>query len=184
MGMSITNIWSHFRLSCLLSPLRSSPVHIFATSNSLHSYARPPQASSAPSPARSHMRERRRVRVQPFTPTSQRKHPHIHTYGTICTVYVTFMSLWMTPPHLPFHPLQAISESESGSFCMSSLSDDDDMGWSHSWPSTVWHCFLKGTEWHDYMAPLKQIHTRGDTLNWQRRCVVTNWIFFYLHSCL
>lgn len=39
---------------------------------------------------------------------------------------------------------QASSESESGLFCMSSLSDDDDMGWSHSWPSTVWHCFLKG----------------------------------------
>ncbi|XP_028814178.1 HMG box-containing protein 1 [Denticeps clupeoides] len=81
---------------------RSSPVHIFATSNSLHSYARPPLASSsAPTPARSHMRERRRVR--------------------------------------------ASSESESGIFCMSSLSDDDDMGWSHSWPSTAWHCFLKGT---------------------------------------
>ncbi|XP_042562280.1 HMG box-containing protein 1 isoform X1 [Clupea harengus] len=93
---------------------RSSPVHIFATSNSLHSYARPPQASSAPSPARSHMRERRRVR--------------------------------------------AISESESGSFCMSSLSDDDDMGWSHSWPSTVWHCFLKGTR--------VRFH-KGSNLEWQ-----------------
>uniref|UniRef100_A0A8C6YDQ8 HMG-box transcription factor 1 n=1 Tax=Naja naja TaxID=35670 RepID=A0A8C6YDQ8_NAJNA len=37
------------------------------------------------------------------------------------------------------------SESESGIFCMSSLSDDDDLGWCHSWPPTVWHCFLKGT---------------------------------------
>ncbi|KAK1788872.1 hypothetical protein P4O66_015787 [Electrophorus voltai] len=45
---------------------RSSPVHIFASSNSLHSYARPPLASSsAPGPARSHMRERRRLRVEP-----------------------------------------------------------------------------------------------------------------------
>lgn len=41
--------------------------------------------------------------------------------------------------------LQASSESESGIFCMSSLSDDDDLGWSHSWPSTAWHCFLKGS---------------------------------------
>uniref|UniRef100_A0A8C1SGQ7 HMG box-containing protein 1 n=1 Tax=Cyprinus carpio TaxID=7962 RepID=A0A8C1SGQ7_CYPCA len=73
---------------------RSSPVHIFSNSSSLHSYARPPlSSSSAPSPARSHMRERRRTR--------------------------------------------ASSESESGIFCMSSLSDDDDMGWSHSWPSTA-----------------------------------------------
>ncbi|XP_057185274.1 HMG box-containing protein 1 isoform X3 [Triplophysa rosa] len=82
---------------------RSSPVHIFSSSSSsLHSYARPPLwSSSAPSPARSHMRERRRTR--------------------------------------------ASSESESGIFSMSSLSDDDDLGWSHSWPSTAWHCFLKGT---------------------------------------
>uniref|UniRef100_A0A8C1IK63 HMG-box transcription factor 1 n=1 Tax=Cyprinus carpio TaxID=7962 RepID=A0A8C1IK63_CYPCA len=82
---------------------RSSPVHIFSSSSSLHSYARPPlSSSSAPSPARSHMRERRRTR--------------------------------------------ASSESESGIFCMSSLSDDDDLGWSHSWPSTAWHCFLKGKD--------------------------------------
>uniref|UniRef100_H0YY28 HMG-box transcription factor 1 n=1 Tax=Taeniopygia guttata TaxID=59729 RepID=H0YY28_TAEGU len=40
---------------------------------------------------------------------------------------------------------EANSESESGIFCMSSLSDDDDLGWCHSWPSTVWHCFLKGS---------------------------------------
>lgn len=42
---------------------RSSPVHIFGNSNSLHSYARPPLASSAPNPSRGHLRERRRVRV-------------------------------------------------------------------------------------------------------------------------
>lgn len=40
---------------------------------------------------------------------------------------------------------QASSESESGVFSMSSsFSDDEDMAWSHSWPSTAWHCFLKG----------------------------------------
>ncbi|XP_030627287.1 HMG box-containing protein 1 [Chanos chanos] len=93
---------------------RSSPVPIFATSNSLHSYARPPQASSgpsssAPTPARSHMRECQRLRTS--------------------------------------------SESESGIFCMSSLSDDDDRGWSHSWPSTVWHCFLKGTRLRFHKGP-------------------------------
>uniref|UniRef100_A0A1A8G7P8 HMG box-containing protein 1 n=1 Tax=Nothobranchius korthausae TaxID=1143690 RepID=A0A1A8G7P8_9TELE len=82
--------------------MRSSPVHIFGSSNSLHSYARPPLASSAPNPSRGHFRERRRVR--------------------------------------------ASSESESGVFSMSSsFSDDEDMAWSHSWPSTTWHCFLKGT---------------------------------------
>ncbi|KAL4656738.1 HMG box-containing protein 1 isoform X1 [Arapaima gigas] len=93
---------------------RSSPVHIIATSNSLHSYARPPQASSSapsssPSPSCGYGRERRRVR--------------------------------------------ASSESESGVFCVSSLSDDDDLGWSHSWPPTVWHCFLKGTRLRFHKGP-------------------------------
>lgn len=94
---------------------RSSPVHIFGTSNSLHSYARPPLASSAPTPSRGHLRERRRVR--------------------------------------------ASSESESGVFSMSSsFSDDEDMAWSHSWPSTAWHCFLKGTR--------LRFH-RGHNVEWQ-----------------
>ncbi|XP_061533088.1 HMG box-containing protein 1 isoform X1 [Phycodurus eques] len=89
---------------------RSSPVHIFGTSNSLHSYARPPLASSAPSPSRGHLRERRRVR--------------------------------------------ASSESESGVFSMSSsFSDDEDMAWSRAWPSTAWHCFLKGTRLRFHRGP-------------------------------
>uniref|UniRef100_A0A3Q3DDQ2 HMG box-containing protein 1 n=1 Tax=Hippocampus comes TaxID=109280 RepID=A0A3Q3DDQ2_HIPCM len=89
---------------------RSSPVHIFGNSNSLHSYARPPLASSAPTPSRGHLRERRRVR--------------------------------------------ASSESESGVFSMSSsFSDDEDMAWSHSWPSTAWHCFLKGTRLRFHRGP-------------------------------
>uniref|UniRef100_A0A668S1P2 HMG box-containing protein 1 n=1 Tax=Oreochromis aureus TaxID=47969 RepID=A0A668S1P2_OREAU len=89
---------------------RSSPVHIFGNSNSLHSYARPPLASSAPNPSRGHLRERRRVR--------------------------------------------ASSESESGVFSMSSsFSDDEDMAWSHSWPSTAWHCFLKGTRLRFHRGP-------------------------------
>ncbi|KAG7454550.1 hypothetical protein MATL_G00260970 [Megalops atlanticus] len=94
---------------------RSSPVHIFATSNSLHSYARPPLPSTrVPSPIRSHWRERRRAR--------------------------------------------ASSESECSVLCTSSLSDDDDVGWSQSWPSTVWHCFLKGTR--------LRFH-RGSNVEWQ-----------------
>ncbi|XP_034529463.1 HMG box-containing protein 1-like [Notolabrus celidotus] len=37
--------------------------------------------------------------------------------------------------------------SECGSVVStkSSLSEDEDMGWSFSWPPTAWHCFLKGT---------------------------------------
>ncbi|MBN3313854.1 HBP1 protein, partial [Atractosteus spatula] len=97
----------------------SSPVHIIATSNSLHSYARPPPASSSsePSLSKTHWKERAAVKHE-----------------------------------------RASSESESGIFCMSSLSDDDDLGWSHSWPSTAWHCFLKGTR--------LRFH-KGNNVEWQ-----------------
>ncbi|KAM6895788.1 HMG box-containing protein 1-like [Xenentodon cancila] len=37
------------------------------------------------------------------------------------------------------------SECGSAVSTWSSLSDDDDMGWSYSCPPTAWHCFLKGT---------------------------------------
>lgn len=37
------------------------------------------------------------------------------------------------------------SECGSAVSTRSSLSDDEDMGWSFSWPPTAWHCFLKGT---------------------------------------
>uniref|UniRef100_A0A5F8H286 HMG box-containing protein 1 n=1 Tax=Monodelphis domestica TaxID=13616 RepID=A0A5F8H286_MONDO len=86
---------------------RSSPVHIIATSKSLHSYARPPPVSSSKGEttfSNHHWKDEGSVRHE-----------------------------------------RASSESESGIFCMSSLSDDDDLGWCNSWPSTVWHCFLKGT---------------------------------------
>ncbi|KAL8202178.1 UNVERIFIED_CONTAM: HMG box-containing protein 1 [Gekko kuhli] len=84
---------------------RSSPVHLIATSKSLHSYARPPPVSSQ----------------------SDSGFPKHHIDET------------------PVRHERTSSESESGIFCMSSLSDDDDLGWCHSWPPTVWHCFLKGT---------------------------------------
>lgn len=38
------------------------------------------------------------------------------------------------------------SECGSAVSTQSSLSDDEDMGWNFSWPSTVWHCFMKGTQ--------------------------------------
>uniref|UniRef100_A0A8C6U5E3 HMG box-containing protein 1 n=1 Tax=Neogobius melanostomus TaxID=47308 RepID=A0A8C6U5E3_9GOBI len=38
------------------------------------------------------------------------------------------------------------SECGSAVSTQSSLSDDEEMGWSFSWPSTVWHCFMKGTQ--------------------------------------
>lgn len=64
-SFSVNNQLVLFPFMNLFFACRSSPVHIFAHSNSLHSYARPPLASnSAPSPARSHMRERRRTRVE------------------------------------------------------------------------------------------------------------------------
>ncbi|XP_068611613.1 HMG box-containing protein 1-like [Brachionichthys hirsutus] len=37
------------------------------------------------------------------------------------------------------------SECGSAVSTRSSLSDDEDVGWSFSWPPTAWHCFLKGT---------------------------------------
>lgn len=43
---------------------------------------------------------------------------------------------------------QKSSECGSAVSTKSSLSDDEDMGWSFSWPPTVWHCFLKGRSTH------------------------------------
>lgn len=40
------------------------------------------------------------------------------------------------------------SECGSAVSTRSSLSEDEDMGWKFSWPSTVWHCFMKGTRLH------------------------------------
>uniref|UniRef100_A0A3Q0SX65 HMG box-containing protein 1 n=1 Tax=Amphilophus citrinellus TaxID=61819 RepID=A0A3Q0SX65_AMPCI len=40
------------------------------------------------------------------------------------------------------------SECGSAVSTRSSLSDDEDMGWSFSCPPTTWHCFLKGTHLH------------------------------------
>ncbi|XP_053575151.1 HMG box-containing protein 1 [Bombina bombina] len=111
---------------------RSSPVHIIATSKSLHSYARPPPTESEPSFTKNHWKEEQSVR-----------HERAH------------------------------SESESGIFCMSSFSDDDDLGWCNSWPHTAWHCFLKGTRlcfhkgrkkiWQDVEDFAKTEHCRNES---------------------
>lgn len=45
------------------------------------------------------------------------------------------------------------SESKSAVSTRVSLSDDEDMGWSHSWPPTAWHCFLKGTRLRFHAGP-------------------------------
>lgn len=50
------------------------------------------------------------------------------------------------------------SECGSAVSTRSSLSDDEDMGWSFSWPSTTWHCFQKGTR--------LRFH-RGSSREWQ-----------------
>nr|XP_046235681.1 HMG box-containing protein 1-like [Scatophagus argus]XP_046235682.1 HMG box-containing protein 1-like [Scatophagus argus] len=50
------------------------------------------------------------------------------------------------------------SECGSGVSTRSSLSDDEDMGWSFSWPPTAWHCFLKGT--------VLRFHS-GSNVEWQ-----------------
>uniref|UniRef100_A0A3P9NB34 HMG box-containing protein 1-like n=1 Tax=Poecilia reticulata TaxID=8081 RepID=A0A3P9NB34_POERE len=42
------------------------------------------------------------------------------------------------------HRSRTSSECGSAVSTRSSLSDDEDMGWSFSCPPTVWHCFLKG----------------------------------------
>ncbi|XP_053717934.1 HMG box-containing protein 1-like [Synchiropus splendidus] len=43
------------------------------------------------------------------------------------------------------HHSRTSSECDSVVSTRSSLSDDEDMTWSVSWPPTAWHCFLKGT---------------------------------------
>ncbi|XP_043963852.1 HMG box-containing protein 1-like isoform X2 [Gambusia affinis] len=56
------------------------------------------------------------------------------------------------------HRSRTSSECGSVVSTRSSLSDDEDMGWSFSCPPTVWHCFLKGTR--------LRFHS-GSCMNWQ-----------------
>uniref|UniRef100_A0A3Q3WLT3 HMG box-containing protein 1 n=1 Tax=Mola mola TaxID=94237 RepID=A0A3Q3WLT3_MOLML len=54
--------------------------------------------------------------------------------------------------------LSKSSECGSAVSTRSSLSDEEDMGWSFSWPHTMWHCFLKAT--------LLRFHS-GSNVEWQ-----------------
>ncbi|KAL0962677.1 hypothetical protein UPYG_G00343870 [Umbra pygmaea] len=56
------------------------------------------------------------------------------------------------------HKARTSSECESAVSYRFSASDDDHMGWSHSWPPTTWHCFLKGTR--------LRFH-KGSNVDWQ-----------------
>ncbi|KAG7234699.1 hypothetical protein INR49_004105 [Caranx melampygus] len=62
-----------------------------------------------------------------------------------------FPSSTPSPPRGPGrerHRSRTSSECGSAVSTRSSLSDDEDMDWSFSWPPTAWHCFLKGTHLH------------------------------------
>uniref|UniRef100_A0A8C8FNM7 HMG box-containing protein 1 n=1 Tax=Oncorhynchus tshawytscha TaxID=74940 RepID=A0A8C8FNM7_ONCTS len=89
----------------------------------------------------------------------------VHIFGTSSNLHS-----YARPPHtrppltsssLPSrgqHRERSSSECESAVSCHSSVSDDEDMGWSHSWPPTAWHCFLKGTR--------LRFH-KGSSVEWQ-----------------
>uniref|UniRef100_S4RCE0 HMG box-containing protein 1 n=1 Tax=Petromyzon marinus TaxID=7757 RepID=S4RCE0_PETMA len=71
------------------------------------------------------------------------------------------------PPPLTLHHLstparhcvkmeQSGEDTEPGLISISprsSISDDDELGWSHTWPTTAWHCFLKETKVIFHVGP-------------------------------
>ncbi|XP_059907036.1 HMG box-containing protein 1-like [Gadus macrocephalus] len=57
-------------------------------------------------------------------------------------VSVVYEVLYVPIAKLCFLVYEVLSKSNA---TRSTPSDDEDMGWSHSWPPTAWHCFLKGT---------------------------------------
>lgn len=65
----------------------------------------------------------------------------------LCVIVSPTLFLWQCC-HFVFP--QKSSECGSAVSTKSSLSDDEDMGWSFSWPPTVWHCFLKGGHTHTH----------------------------------
>lgn len=140
-------VWFRWQIqktkACFLSP--AAAVCVFcafslssgSSSSDLHSYARPPPVlpSSAPSPPAAPGRERRRSRVEP--------RPTFAFSG----FQISFSSIWsscLLYCWIFIFAVQTSSECGSAVSTRSSLSDDEDMGWSFSWPPTAWHCFLKG----------------------------------------
>lgn len=108
----------------------SSVGALSSSRSDLHSYARPPPPalpSSSTSPLRAPGRERRHSRVQPRLFFKSRS-----SSGFVFVILVCGCCL------------QTSSECGSAVSTRSSLSDDEDMGWSFSWPPTAWNCFLKG----------------------------------------
>ncbi|KAG7270820.1 hypothetical protein CRUP_037154, partial [Coryphaenoides rupestris] len=108
-----------------LSPSGPVPRHVFGTSSGLHSYARPPPPSPSSS-APSHA-----TRSSSSSSSSRSRHP--------------------APPTDRGRGRRRTQKSSEST--RSSLSDDEDMGWSHSWPPTAWHCFLKGTRVRFHAGP-------------------------------
>lgn len=75
---------------------------------------------------------------------------------------------------------QTSSECGSAVSTRSSLSDDEDMGWSFSWPPTAWHCFLKGK--HTQINTLRKKLVL--TLVWQVSLLRFYHLFFCMcHKC-
>lgn len=85
--ISSSLLWNLY-VSVIFLDFRSSPVHIFGNSNNLHSYARPPLASSAPNPSRGHLGERRRVRVHPPLPLQ-----HTSDARLLCAFWL--LNVWL-----------------------------------------------------------------------------------------
>lgn len=59
---------------------------------------------------------------------------------------------------------QKSSECGSAVSTRSSLSEEEDMGWSSSWPPTVWHCFLKGRLTHTCTLAHALVRAHTNTL--------------------
>ncbi|XP_061570090.1 HMG box-containing protein 1-like isoform X2 [Cololabis saira] len=69
------------------------------------------------------------------------------------------------------------SECGSAVSTRSSLSDDEDMGWSYSCPPTAWHCFLKGTRLRFHAGPnvewqdVEDLESGGDDCGDEELCI-------------
>jgi len=129
--------------------LRRGPLSVGAglssTSSNLHSYARPP-------PPRGHGRERRSTRVENSHWTRlfiNSRHRH-----TVSGEEIQQQQQQQTASFIRFHSVFPQKSSECGSAVStrSSLSNEEDMGWSFSCPPTAWHCFLKGTHTHTHLT--------------------------------
>lgn len=124
-----------FNSSYYLVVFSPSSISISSPSRDLHSYARPPpHPSSTLSPPRGCGRQRRHSRVNLLSACL------FWGFLRVQACIAAALSWWC----FFFLPPQSSSECGSAVSTRSSLSDDEDMTWSFSWPPTAWHCFLKG----------------------------------------